>query len=88
MNQKKAKLLHKLAVKISRDGIDVADMKITKKAVRKEVVDSLGNPTKKVVQSAKFQRVLRKNGPRSIKRRLKKLYVQKKIKLSLKKHAA
>lgn len=83
MNQKKAKLIERLAAKLSRGENPDAVMKVKKNAVFETFKGDDGKQHKKLKKGAKFQRVLVKTGKRSIKRRLKKLYAQKKIRLTV-----
>lgn len=87
MNSKKAKALGRIAHRISRGENPDAIMKVKKDAIREEFTKDDGSIGKRVVKNAKFQRTLIKTGKRSIKRRLKKLYVQKKIRLTITKNS-
>lgn len=83
MNQKKAKTIRKIAYHLSKGKDYLPEMKVKKDAVRKEIIGEGGKKETKVIRNAKFQRVLAKMGTRSITRSLKKLYLQKKIKIAI-----
>lgn len=83
MNQKKAKALRRISYKLSRGQDYLPEMKVKQDAVFETITDDNGKEKKKMVKQAKFQRVLSKMGAHSIHRRLKKLYLQKKIRISI-----
>jgi len=83
MNQKKAKTIRKIAHKLSQGKDFLPEMKVKKNAVFETITGEDGKKEKKIRKNAKFQRVLAKMGMRSINQRLKKLYIQRKIKISI-----
>lgn len=83
MNAKKAKTIRKIAFRLSRGQDFNPEMKVKKNAVFKEVVGDDGKKKKQIVKNAKFQRTLNKAGATSIRRRLKRLYIQRKIRISI-----
>ena len=83
MNAKKAKTIRKIAFRLSRGQDFNPEMKVTKNAVFKDVIGDDGKKRKQIVKSAKFQRVLNRDGATSIRRRLKRLYLQRKIRISI-----
>lgn len=83
MSAKKAKTIRKIAFRLSRGQDFNPEMKVKKNAVYKDVIGEDGKKRKQIVKNAKFQRMLNKSGATSIRRRLKKLYLQRKIRISI-----